>query len=249
MWRYVPVIRRIRIHPAALAVWVLFVAALLLAPRLMPDEAATRSAFLALGPLAPFAFVAAEVVQVVVIPIPGQPLEIPGGWLFGTGWGTVLGSVGAFAGSLVAFRLGRRYGRSWVEARVAPEVRRRFETRWEKWLPAGARAGDGAAWVIFWLMMVPAFPRDALCYLAGVTRLSTRRFALIAAIGRPVGLAPWIALGAEGVRAGLEMQVLMIAAAAAIWFVDVGYRAWRRRRLTQPGQGEAQTSAAEWRGG
>lgn len=242
--------RRIRIHPAAVAVWALFLGALVLAPRLMPDEAAMRSAFLALGPLAPFAFVAAEVVQVVVIPIPGQPLEIPGGWLFGLGWGIALGSAGAFAGSFIAFRLGRRYGRPWVEARVNPDVRRRFEARWTKSRPSGTRPGDGAGWVIFWLMMIPAFPRDPLCYLAGVSRLSTARFALIAAIGRPVGLAPWVALGAEGVRAGIELQVLMIAAAGVVWFVDIGHRRWRRRRLaerdraTHGGKAKARANAA-----
>lgn len=207
--------RRARIHPATAVVWALFVAALLLGSRLAPDEAAVRAALEALGPLAPLAFVAAEVIQVVVIPLPGQPLEIPGGYLFGLVPGTVLASVGSLAGSLIAFAIGRRYGRPWVEARVAPAVRARFEG----WLGRGHRT----EWIVFWLMLVPAFPRDPLCYLAGMVRLSPARFAVIAAISRPIGLAPWVALGAGGVELGLAVQLWMIAAAGVVWLAHVAY--------------------------
>ncbi|MFP4624047.1 MAG: hypothetical protein ACLFRX_07725, partial [Gemmatimonadota bacterium] len=42
-------------------------------------------------------------------------------------------------------------------------------------------------------------------------------FVLIALLGRPVGLVPWVALGAEGVASGVAWQIGMIAVAAAIW--------------------------------
>src|SRR5690606_32682029 len=157
-------------HPAALAAWVLFAAALLVSSRLRLEQEAVRDALAGLGAAAPLGFVLAEAAQVVFWPIPGQPLEIPGGWLFGFLAGTALGSVGAVAGSLVAFELGRRYGRRWVERHISAGVRERFAAR----LGGGQRAG----WVVFWLMMVPAFPRDPLCYLAGLTRLTLARFGL-----------------------------------------------------------------------
>lgn len=215
-----------RSHPLALVTWAVFVAALVAGAVAAPDEAAVRGALEALGPAAPVAFLVAEAVQVVVIPIPGQPIEIPGGYLFGLVPGIILASTGALVGSLVAFGLGRRYGRPWVEARVAPETRRRFEG----WL----ETGDRLEWIVFWLMLIPAFPRDPLCYLAGVTGMSARRFALIAAVGRPVGLVPWVALGAEGVASGLTFQLWLLAGAGAAWIVYRGtLRLARRRRAPQ----------------
>src|SRR5690606_3609435 len=172
--------RRTRIHPAAATAWALFLLAFVLVPRLVPDEAGVRAALERLGAFGPAAFVLAEAVQVVIVPIPGQPLEIPGGYLFGLVPGIVLGSLGAIAGSILAFAIGRRYGRPWVESRIDASARERFDA----WLGRGHRA----EWAVFWLMLVPAFPRDPLCYLAGLTRLSAGRFALIAVIGRPVGL-------------------------------------------------------------
>lgn len=186
----------------------LFALSLAAGPRLF-DEAAVRAALIGLGPLAPLAALLAEAAQVVVIPIPGQPIEIAAGWALGLGLGAVIASVGAVLGSVAAFRLGRRFGRPWVERHVAGKTRERFYARWSE--------ERRASWLVFWLMLVPAFPRDPLCYLAGVTGLSTRRFTLIALVGRPIGLVPWVAFGADGVAAGVRLQVAMFAVAALAW--------------------------------
>lgn len=219
---------RFAVHPAGVAVWALFLALLLLASRLRLEQAAVREALASLGPAAPLGFVLAEAAQVVFWPIPGQPLEIPGGWLFGFLAGTVLGSVGAVAGSLVAFDLGRRFGRPWVERNIPSGVRERF----------GRRLGPGrrAEWVVFWLMMVPAFPRDPLCYLAALTRLTPLQFGLIVLVGRPIGLAPWVALGGGGVELGLKMQAAALAIPALVW---AGHRVHRRAAGRAAGNGGA----------
>jgi len=197
-----------------------------LSSRLRLEQGAVREAFASLGPAAPVGFVLAEAVQVVFWPIPGQPLEIPGGWLFGFTAGTLLGSLGAVMGSLIAFGLGRRYGRPWVERNTPAGVRERF----------ARRLGSGRAeWVVFWLMMVPAFPRDPLCYLAALTRLTPLQFGLIALVGRPVGLAPWVALGGGGVEFGLKMQAVALAIPALVWAGNRVHRLVRSGRVVGGG--------------
>lgn len=210
---------RFAVHPAAIAAWILFLTLLVLGSRLRLEQAAVREALTSLGPAAPLGFVLAEAAQVVFWPIPGQPLEIPGGWIFGFRAGTLLGSLGALIGSMVAFELGRRFGRPWIEQNIPVGVRERFARR----LGPGRRA----EWVVFWLMMVPAFPRDPLCYLAALTRLTPLQFGLIALVGRPVGLAPWVALGSGGVELGLKMQAAALAIPALVW---AGHRVHRRTR-------------------
>lgn len=220
--------RWVRGHPVAVVVWGLFLAGLLVGPYATPDEARVREALEAVGPLAALAFVLAEALQVVVIPIPGQPLEIPGGYLFGFGAGMVLATVGSVAGSMIAFGLGRRLGRRWVERRVGAGERSRFA----RWLSDDERAEA----TIFWLMLVPIFPRDPLCYLAGMSGVRPARFAVIAALGRPVGLAPAVALGAGGVVSGLVVQILLAAGTGAAWLVwrRSGRRHARRSRRALP---------------
>lgn len=174
-----------------------------------PDDEAVRQWLLALGPLAPAGYVVGEVVQIVLWPIPGQPFEVAGGWMLGLWPAIILGTAAAIAGSVISFLIARRYGTEWVHRYVSREVRKQLARRLD--------GGHRAEWIIFGLMLVPSFPRDPLCYLAGVSGMSTRSFVLIAAIGRPVGLVPWVALGAGGVMAGVAWQAAMIAAAGILY--------------------------------
>lgn len=176
-----------------------------------PENTEVRRALQALGPLAPLAYFLSEIVQVVIIPIPGQPFEVAGGWLLGLLGGSVIGSAGAFAGSILSFHLARRFGRDWVRRHVAGGVQSRVGKELQK--------GSRMEWIVFWLMMIPNFPRDPLCYVAGVSGMSSRSFVLIALLGRPVGLVPWVALGADGVASGVAWQMGMIAVAAGIWLL------------------------------
>ena len=53
--------------------------------------------------------------QVIFAVIPGEPLEIAGGYAFGTLWGTVVCLISATIGSLLVFGLVRRFGTPLVE--------------------------------------------------------------------------------------------------------------------------------------
>ena len=53
--------------------------------------------------------------QVIFAVIPGEPLEIAGGYAFGTLWGTVVCLISATIGSLLVFSLVRRFGTPLVE--------------------------------------------------------------------------------------------------------------------------------------
>ena len=61
------------------------------------------------------AYVGMTLLQVLVAVIPGEPLEISGGYAFGAVQGTVLCMLGAFLGSVVVFAFVRRFGRELVE--------------------------------------------------------------------------------------------------------------------------------------
>ena len=53
--------------------------------------------------------------QVLVAILPGEPLEIAGGYAFGAVWGTVLCLLGAFLGSAAVFAVVRKWGVPLVE--------------------------------------------------------------------------------------------------------------------------------------
>lgn len=128
----------------------------------------------ATGPAAPVAFVALQAMQVVVAPIPGQLLAGVGGYLFGGPLGLLYSMLGVTLGSTVVFAASRRYGRPFATRVLDPAALARFD---------GFVADSGSAG-LFVAFLLPAFPDDALCLLAGLTALRYRRFLLLLIVGR-----------------------------------------------------------------
>ena len=125
------------------------------------------------GVMAPIAFVGMLILQIVVAVIPGEPLEIAAGYAFGAFEGTVLCLLGAFAGRTVVFLLVRRFGTRAVEVFFPLE---KLHTL--KFLQNKRRL---AFWVFF-LFFLPGTPKDALCYLVGLTDLPLKAWLIISAI-------------------------------------------------------------------
>jgi uncharacterized membrane protein YdjX (TVP38/TMEM64 family) len=177
------------------------------------DPSWLRERLAALGPLAPLAFVCLQALQVVVAPIPGQVLAGVGGYLFGSRLGTLYSMLGVVLGSTVVFVASQRYGRPFVERVLAPETLTRFD---------GFVAEYGTVG-LFVAFLLPAFPDDALCALAGLTQLDYRRFLFLLVVGRtPTFLAAAVAgtSAASGdlAEAGLVIAGLATASAVVYYF-------------------------------
>lgn len=127
------------------------------------------------GLWAPLAYAAMVFLQVVVAVIPGEPLEISGGYAFGAVQGTVLCMLGAFLGSVVVFAFVRRFGRELVEIFFPKE---KIESL--RFLQSSPKR-DLLFWIVF---VVPGTPKDLLCYFAGLTDLFWGKWLLICSAGR-----------------------------------------------------------------
>ena len=167
------------------------------------------------------AYVGMVLLQVLVAVIPGEPLEICGGYAFGALWGTVLCLLGALLGSVAVFAFVRRFGQPLVEVFFPRE---KLESL--RFLHSSPRR-DALLWLIF---TVPGTPKDLLCYFAGLTDLSWGRWLLISSVGRiPSIVTSTIGGDALGVQ---NYQFALIAFAVTLAISGVGlliYRAVCRR--------------------
>ena len=121
------------------------------------------------------AYFAMVFIQVLVAIIPGEPLEILGGYAFGAFEGTVLCLAAAFSGSIVVFLLVRKLGTRLVEVFFPPE---RLETL--RFLQTSTKRD----FLFFIIFMVPGTPKDLLCYFAGLTKMRTSLWLIICSVGR-----------------------------------------------------------------
>lgn len=167
------------------------------------------------------AYVGMVFLQVVVAVIPGEPLEISGGYAFGAVRGSLLCLLGAFLGSVAVFALVRRFGRELVDIFFPREKLEKL-----KFLQSSPKR-DTLFWLVF---MVPGTPKDLLCYFAGLTDLSWGKWLLLCTVGRlPSVLTSTIGGDALGVK-DYQFAVLVFAATLAVSAVGLLiYRALCRR--------------------
>ncbi len=129
------------------------------------------------GPFAAVVFMAIQVLQVLVAPIPGEITGFVGGFLFGTLKGTFYSTIGLTVGSLIAFWLSHRFGMRYVEKIVKKQYIDRFNT-------FVTHKGLYIAYIFF---LIPGFPKDSLCYLLGLTHIRFVDFLFMNLLGRLPG--------------------------------------------------------------
>jgi uncharacterized membrane protein YdjX (TVP38/TMEM64 family) len=129
------------------------------------------------GASSPLAYILLQITQVVIAPIPGGAIEFLGGYLFGVKVGFIYSMIGLILGSLAAFSLARIFEKIAVEKFVSKETIRKFDYLVEH---------QGAI-LSFILFLIPGFPKDALCYILGLTPMHLGIFLIISTIGRIPG--------------------------------------------------------------
>jgi uncharacterized membrane protein YdjX (TVP38/TMEM64 family) len=129
------------------------------------------------GPYSPLAYILIQTMQVVVAPIPGGAIEFMGGYLFGVKAGFFYSVIGSFLGSWIAFSLARAFEKLAVEKFVSIQNRKKFDYL----------IGHEGAILSLLLFFIPGFPKDALCYILGLTPMHMGIFLVISTIGRIPG--------------------------------------------------------------
>jgi len=100
--------------------------------------------------------------------LPGLPITIVGGVLFGPFWGVVYTITGATSGACVAFLISRYAARDIIVAKLAGSRWRRLESEVEK-----------HGWkVVAVTRLIPLFPFNLLNYALGLTKISFIEYAL-----------------------------------------------------------------------
>ena len=126
------------------------------------------------GPYSPLIFILIQISQVVVAPIPGGAVEFLGGYLFGVKAGFLYSMIGSISGSWLAFSIARIFEKWAVEKFVSPKTMKKFDYL----------IGHEGVILSFLLFLIPGFPKDALCYILGLTPMHLGIFLIISTVGR-----------------------------------------------------------------
>ncbi len=144
-------------------------------------------------------------VAACVLLVPGWPLTVGAGFLYGPVMGTALVSVASVAGATVAFLLGRSLLRSWVEAKTTQDGR---------WAVFERGLRNHGFLAVMAVRLAPLFPFNLVNYALGATSVRLRDFVFASWLGMLPGTVLYVLLGA-GARS--LTQVRPDTTASAPW--------------------------------
>lgn len=129
------------------------------------------------GIWAPILFIAFQFTQVILPIVPGGIGCLAGILIFGPVMGLLYNYIGICIGSIATFALARNYGTSFLSFFVTKKLRQKYQ----QWV--NHHRFD----LIFTLAIFsPIAPDDYLCFLAGTTKMTYKKFSLIILVGKPL---------------------------------------------------------------
>ncbi len=162
-------------------------------------------------------FVGMVVFQVLVALIPGEPLEIGGGYAFGAIEGTLLCVLGITIGGILIFLLVRKFGMKLVEVFFPAEKIRSL-----KFLQNEKRL-NLLAFIIF---AIPGTPKDLLSYFVGLTPMKLSTWLFITSVARLPSIisSTW---GGSALNEEKYIQAVIVFGATLL-ISGIGYVAYQK---------------------
>lgn len=122
-----------------------------------------------------FIFLLIQILQVVISFIPGEPVEIIGGVIYGAFGGLLTCMLGCLIGSMIVYFLSLKIGKSFIKLFVKEK-----DFNEVKFLKNEKRVEE----LVFIFYFIPGTPKDIVTYLAPYTKIKPLKFFIISTFAR-----------------------------------------------------------------
>lgn len=146
-------------------------------------------------------YISAQVIQIIISVIPGQPFQFAAGYIYGPLIALILSIIGAFIGATITFFLARFLGRGAMELFFGKTKVFDYITRLDS---------KNGFLILFLMYFIPGFPKDVISYVAGLSRIKWPPFILIVTTARIPAMLGSIFVGAF-TRSQQYMAVFLVA--------------------------------------
>lgn len=155
-----------------------------------------------------------QVVQIIIAILPGEPVELIAGALYGTWGGLFICLAGCILASSIAFLISRRFGTKLLYKLFGKEKVDGF---------AFLRNTGRIEMITFVLFFVPGTPKDMLTYVAGVSPIKLTRFLAIATLARIPSILTSTFAGATMRQGKWQVSLIVFAVTALIGIIGIKY--------------------------
>ncbi|AGF55549.1 putative membrane protein YdjX (TVP38/TMEM64 family) [Clostridium saccharoperbutylacetonicum] len=168
-----------------------------------------RDYIISTGRFGSFLFIFFQILQTVIAPIPGEVIQVAGGYIYGVPLGLIYTTLGLMIGGIIAFYFTRLIGASFIEKLIKKKK--------SNWLLDIMNSKKFTV-ILFVFFIIPGFPKDFLIYVAGLTPIKPLKFFGILLISRFPWLLASVGIGSN-IHYGNYMSTIVISLIALIAFV------------------------------
>jgi uncharacterized membrane protein YdjX (TVP38/TMEM64 family) len=148
-----------------------------------------------------------QLLQIFIAFIPGEPVELMLGYVWGPWLGTLTCLIGIFIGTLTIFLLVRKLGMRFVKRVVGTDDLAKY-----KFLSDPGRVEI----TVFILFFIPGTPKDALTYIAPIAPISPIKYLLIATFARIPSIITSTIMGGSLAEGEYIVAIIVFAVTALI---------------------------------
>jgi uncharacterized membrane protein YdjX (TVP38/TMEM64 family) len=157
-------------------------------------------------------FILLQMAQVIIAAIPGEVVQIAGGYVFGIWLGTLYSLTGIVAGSVIVFFVARLLGYSLVKIFVSQKNLEKFDFMMN---------GSKSEIIMFILFLIPGIPKDILTYIAGLTPIKPLKFFIIITVARFPALLASSVIGANIQERNYTVAIIISVIAVVLFIAGV----------------------------
>lgn len=159
-------------------------------------------------------FVFIQIVQVIIAFIPGEPIELIGGALFGWWMALILCSVGLLIGTIAVFYLVKWLGKPFISVIISEDKINKF-----KFLNSDRKL----KLTIFILYVIPGTPKDVLTYCAPLTPIKASHFFLITMFARIPSIVSSNIIGSSATSGNWLITAIVTVITATLGIIGIWY--------------------------
>jgi len=182
---------------------------------IISDQEAVSAYLQSYGAWGPLVLFLLMVAQVFVAIIPGHALMVTAGYVYGT-LGLIVIITSTILGSQIAFFIARQYGRSLIYKIASQKVIERWD---------GMARNQGTMFYFF-AFVLPIFPSDLMCYVAGLGKISARRFLVANVLGRTLVAIGITVIGIFGMHPPVEFWIVAVSVVSILF---AGWALYKRQ--------------------
>lgn len=165
-----------------------------------------------------FVYLCLQILQILVPVIPGQAMQLAAGYMYVLPLALLLTLLGIAMGTIISFTMSRILGYDAMvlffgQDRMAEYVVKLNSKR--------------SCLVIFLLYLMPGFPKDFICFAAGVSRIRLIPFLILSVVGRIPALTLSLMIG-RMTRAGSYTGAIVVCVVAVVLFLAC---IWKRQAI------------------